>query len=79
MCPDYLCDMFNFVHDNHNHVTRSHTSNTLIVPKYNSNSGKRTFIVRAAYLWNSLSASIRVELHNMSLYQFKTNVINVII
>ena len=37
MCPDYLCNMFNFVHDNHDHVTRSHTSNTLIVPKYNSN------------------------------------------
>ena len=32
----------------HNHITRSHTSNTLIEPKCNSNSGKRTFLVRAA-------------------------------
>ena len=31
----YLCNQFNVVHNVHNHITRSHTSNTLIVPKCN--------------------------------------------
>ena len=75
MCPDYLCNQFNFVHNVHNHITRSHTSNTLIIPKCNSNSGKRTFLVRAANLWNNVSPSIRTELDNLTLYYFKTNVI----
>ena len=75
MCPDYLCNQFNFVQNVHNHITRSHTSNTLIVPKCNSNSGKRTFLVRAANLWNNVPPSIRTELDNLTLYYFKTNVI----
>jgi len=75
MCPDYLCNQFNFVHNNHDHITRSHTTNTLIVPKFNSNSGKRTFLVRAANLWNKLLPPIRAELYNMSMYQFKSNVL----
>ena len=75
MCPDYLCNQFNFVHNIHNHITRSHTSNTLIVPKCNSNSGKRTFLVRASNLWNNVPPSIRTELDNLTLFHFKTNVI----
>ena len=75
VCPDYLCNQFNFVHNNHDHLTRSHATNTLTVPKFNSNSGKRTFIVRAANLWNNLSPSIRTELYNMSITQFKSSVI----
>lgn len=75
MCPDYLCNQFNFVHNNHDHITRSHTTNTLTVPKCNSNSGQRTFIVRASNLWNSLAPSIRADLDNLSLYQFKSKVI----
>ena len=57
-CPNYLCNQFSFVHDSHDHLTRSHTSNTLNVSKCNSNSGKRTFGVRAATLWNNLPASL---------------------
>ena len=73
--PDYLCNQFKFVHTLLKHITRSHTSNTLIVPKCNSNSGSRTFLVRAANLWNNVPPSIRAELDNLTLYQFKTNVI----
>ena len=58
MCLGYLCNQFNFVHNIHNYITRSHTSNTLIVPKCNSNSGKRTYLVRAANLWNNVPPSI---------------------
>ena len=75
MCPEYLCNQFDFVHNAHDHKTRSHSSNTLIVPKCNSNSGKRTFIVRAANLWNNLPPSYRVNFETMSLHQFKTSII----
>ena len=76
MCPNYLCNQFNFVHDYHEHLTRNHTTNTLIVPKCSSNSGQRTFIVRAANLWNNLPASFHADLENMSLYQFKARIKN---
>ena len=75
MCPDYLCNQFKFVHNIHDHITRSHTTNTLVVPKCNSNSGKRTFLVRAASLWNNITPSIRADLDNLTLSQFKTSVI----
>ena len=76
MCPDYLCNQFKFVHNIHDHKTRSHTTNTLVVPKCNSNSGKRkAFLVRAASLWNNITPSIRADLGNLTLSQFKTSVI----
>ncbi len=76
MCPDYLCNQFNFVHNTHNHRTRSQTTNTLIVPKSSSNSGDRTFIVRAARLWNNLPQVFRADVENMSMYQFKSIAVN---
>ena len=42
--------------------------------KFNTNSGRRTFHARAGYLWNSIPTSIRTELYNMSLGQFKSNI-----
>ena len=75
ICPDYLCNKFNFVHDNHDHVTRNHSSNTLTIPKFSSNSGKRTFVVRAGYLWNTVSPTIRSDFYDMSIGQFKSRVI----
>ena len=41
----------------HMHVTRNHTTNTLILPKFNTNSGRQTFHARAGYLWNSVPTS----------------------
>jgi hypothetical protein len=70
--PIYLSSQFDFVHNSHTHTTRNHTSNTLLIPKFNSNSGMRTFHARAGYLWNNISPTIRIELENMSLYQFKS-------
>ena len=69
--PPYLSSQFVFVHNSHMHVTRNHTTNTLIIPKFNTNSGRRTFHARAGYLWNSIPTSIRSELSDMSLSQFK--------
>ena len=70
--PTYLSSNFEFVHNYHNHTTRNHSSNTLIIPKINSNSGMRTFLFRSGHLWNNLSPSIRIDLENMSLGQFKS-------
>ena len=72
--PSYLSSQFDFVHDNHNHITRNHTSNTLIVPKFKSNSGQRTFHVRAAYAWNSLPPTVRTQMENMTLGQFQAKI-----
>ena len=36
LSPSYLSSQFEFVHDSHSHLTRSHTSNTLAVLKFNS-------------------------------------------
>jgi hypothetical protein len=72
--PIYLSSQFSFVHNSHTHSTRNHTSNTLTIPKLNSNSGMRTFHARAGHLWNSVPPTIRIELDNMSLSQFKSYV-----
>jgi hypothetical protein len=69
--PPYLSSQFVFVHNTHMHATRNHSTNTLVIPKCNTNSGLRTFHVRAGHLWNSVPPSIRSELSNMSLRQFK--------
>lgn len=75
-CPSYLYNQFEFVHDIHDHLTRSSTTNMLNVPNYNANSGERTFAVRAANLWNELvPESIRINHENMSLSQFKSNIV----
>jgi len=71
LSPAYLSSQFNFIHDYHNYATRNHSSNTLVVPKFKSNSGKRTFHVRSAYIWNNLPTTIRTEVNVLSLGQFK--------
>jgi hypothetical protein len=71
--PTYLSSQFEFVHNIHAHVTRNHASNTLVVPKFNTNYGLRTFHVRAAHEWNNVSLGIRTEMESMSLRQFKAN------
>ena len=59
--------------DNHSHLTRNHTQ-TLAVPKFKTNSGLRTFHVRAAYAWNNLPVSIRNEMDNMTVRQFRLKI-----
>ena len=74
LSPSYLSNQFQFVHNNHSHLTRNHTSNTLAVPKFKTNSGLRTFHVRAAYAWNNLPVSIRNEMDNMTVRQFRLKI-----
>ena len=69
MGPSYLSSQFEFVHDYHSYKTRNHTTNTLVVPKFNSNAGLHTFHVRAvwaAHAWNNLSPIVRTELDSIT-------------
>ena len=50
LSPSYLSSQFEFVHDNHSHLTRSYTSNTLAVPKFNSNSGLRILFMSGQHM-----------------------------
>jgi len=77
LSPSYLSSQFEFVHNSHTHMTRNHCTNTLNVPKFKSNSGRRTFHVRAAYAWNNLSPTIRAEMEKMTVSQFKSKVYQV--
>ena len=72
--PSYLSSQFEFVHDYHSYRRRNHTTNTLVVPKCNSNAGLRTFHVRAAHAWNNLSPTVRTELDSITTSQFKSKI-----
>ena len=69
LSPSYLSSQFKFV--NHAYSTRISSTNSLVVPRFNSNSGQHTFHVRAANSWNSISSQIRSDLYSISLGQFK--------
>lgn len=71
LSPSYLSSQFEYVHNTHTYITRNHSNNTLIVPKYKSNSGLRTFNVRGAYAWNCVSPTLRAEMETLSISQFK--------
>ena len=70
--PEYLSCKFNFTHSVHAYPTRGNSSNSLVIPRSKSNSGLRTFQVRAAHLWNdSVGVDIRSCFDTLSLHQFK--------
>ena len=67
--PVYLSSQFSFA--THSHHTRGQTFNTLIVPSWKNNSGKRTFYYRASKLWNNLPNDVRYNYKSMSMLSFK--------
>ena len=72
--PDYLSCNFNFTNSIHYHNTRGQSSNSLVVPHHKSNSGMRSFQVRAANLWNNaVDSNIRSNFMSYSIGQFKSN------
>ena len=74
--PNYLCSTFHFTHSIHDYATRGNSSNSLVVPHYRTNSGMRTFHVRAAHLWNNIvDTATRSNFKSLSLTQFKSNVL----
>ena len=61
-----------FMNTVHDYCTRGNSSNKLVVPHSKSNSGLRTFHVRATNLWNnSVDSNTRSNFDSMSLGQFK--------
>ena len=66
--PVYLSSQFSFATHSH---TRGQTFNTLIVPSWKNNSGKRTFYYRASKLWNNLPNDICYNYKSMSMLSFK--------
>ena len=71
IAPSYLSSNFIYTSSVHSQNTRSQSSNTLVVPHYNINPGKRTFLYRGSSIWNKLPQNIRANLSGMSLSSFK--------
>lgn len=70
--PSYLLSHFVFTSSIHSQNTRSQFCNTLVVPSWNSKSGKRTFHYRGASLWNSLPPDVRKNMSSMSMLMYKS-------
>ena len=75
--PDYLCSKFSFTNSTHDHDTRGTSSNSLVVPQFKNNSGKRLFQARAANLWNSsVDVDTRTNYISLSLSEFKSRALS---
>lgn len=72
IAPMYISKHFVFTSSLHSKCTRSQTQNTLVVPAWNTISGKRTFHYRAAVAWNKLPPTIRTNFDQLSIDQFKS-------
>ena len=75
--PDYLCSKFSFTNSTHDHDTTGTSSNSLVVPQFKNNSGKRLFQARAANLWNSsVDVDTRTNYISLSLSEFKSRALS---
>ena len=74
--PSYLSSNFIFTSSIHSQGTRSQSFNTLVLPSWYNNSGKRTFQYRGALKWNTLVSDIRSNLTSMNLNMFKSYISN---
>ena len=72
--PSYLSWQFIFTSSIHSKCTRSQSCNTLVLPSWNNNSGKRTFSYRGASVWNRLSSNVRSNLTSMNVNMFKSKI-----
>jgi len=72
--PSYLSSKFTFTSSIHSQGTRSQSFNTLVLPPWNNNSGKRTFQYRGALKWNSLTTDVRSNYTSMKLERFKASI-----
>ena len=70
VAPSYISSQFIFTSAIHSKGTRSQSCNTLVLPSWNDNSGKRTFHYRGAYIWNTVSPQIRCNYASMKLNTF---------
>jgi hypothetical protein len=70
LAPHYLSDLFTFVSDIHDRVTRQSQENDLYVPKCNTTFLQKSLLAYGSKLWNQLPPVIRMS---PTVSQFKTN------
>ena len=66
---DYLSSFFTTTRQIHNRPTRSHSHNTLHLPKISTSRCQRSIKFQGTKIWYS----IPIELQNQSFYKFKFN------
>ena len=66
--PDYLKDMFNYVHNLHACGTRSSSNLHLYHNKVRTEAGKRTFHYRGTTVWNSLPSHLK-SINNSDVFK----------
>lgn len=59
LAPNYISDMFSYLSETREFVTRSHTRGDLCIPKPNLELFKSSLQYRGACLWNSLPSSVK--------------------
>ena len=67
-----LTSNFIFTSSIHSQGTRSQSFNTLVLPSWYNNSGKRTFQYRGALKWNTLLSDVLSNLTTMNLNIFNS-------
>ena len=67
--PDYLSSFFTTTRQIHNLPTRSHSNNTLYLPKFFTSRCQRSIKFQGTKIWNS----IPIELQNQTFHKFKIN------
>ena len=70
--PSYLSSQFIFTSTIHSKNTRSQVSNTLVMPSFKINPGKRTFHYRGSFVWNSIQGDHRCNLSSKKLDSLKS-------
>ena len=67
LAPNYLSTNFMYSSSMHSYPTRFQESASLVIPKFDSCSGLRTFHSRAVKLWNSIPGDIRINVQSTSI------------
>ena len=73
LCPGYMKNLLTPFKNVHFQNTRGSTNNNLVLPRVNTNSGKRSFSFLASSDWNSLDVDIR---NASTLSQFRNAYLN---
>ena len=60
LAPDYISDLFTFVHDINTRQTRGTAGNNLHVPRVNKSVFQQSLQFNGAMIWNSLPENIKI-------------------
>ena len=71
--PTYIADMFMPLMNVHDYPTRAAISRKLLLPQFRTESGQRTFVMRASRIWNSLPENLRCS-PSLSIFKIQLKV-----